>query len=478
MFDWIPTFAGWAYFVLVVAMVVVVLLRRREASSALGWSLAIVFLPAIGIVLFLLFGINRVPRRLRHKIAHHAGFKGRLEYPVTGEEEPKAIRTREDRWHDVARMLESLEDAPRRTGNAVTLYEEGAHAFRDMGRAIAAATHHVHVEFYIFRNDELGRHLTDLLVSKCEEGVEVRVLVDAVGSAGNRHIVKRIRGVGGEAARFLPVRPFGKRITPNLRNHRKTVICDGCSAFFGGLNVGVEYLGRRARGREWYDLHVQVKGPAVWDVQRIFAEDWDFCTEAFLEGPAYFPAFEPAGDAPVQIVSGGPDSGVNAIRQAYFAAFVRARERIVVLTPYLVPDLSLRDALMSAARSDVDVHIVVQAPPTDNRLAHWCGEYYAEELIEAGIRIHGYTPGMMHAKAMTVDGEWGMIGTANLDNRSLHLNFEQMAVLDGPKQVAELEAALKGVVARSTEVTLASLRERSLLRRALPAGARLLAPLL
>jgi cardiolipin synthase len=472
----LPTAAGWAYFLLVTVLVLVALFRRRETASALGWSLALVFLPGLGILFFLLFGINRLPRRLRRKRDHHQAFAGRALAPATGTQPAKEHpRTR---WRDLAAMLEGLEDEPRRGGNATTLYTEGSVAFRDMAQAIEAARHHVHVEFYIFRNDELGRRLTDLLVEKCEAGVEVRVLVDGVGSAGNRRILSRIQRAGGRAERFLRVWPFGKRVTPNLRNHRKIVICDGQTAFFGGLNVGVEYLGRRGDQGEWFDLHMRVRGPAVWDLQRIFVEDWDFCAGEHLDGPAWFPPLEAVGPEPVQILSGGPDHAVNPIRQAYFAAFVRARHSILLCTPYLVPDGSLRDALKMAARSGVTVRIVLPRPPGDNRLASWCGEYYAEELLEAGVRVFTWTPGMLHAKAVVVDGTWAMLGTANLDNRSLHLNFEQMAVLDGPAAVAGIEQALEGVLESCRETTLADLRGLSPLQRAARSGARLLAPLL
>lgn len=473
---WLLTVAGWAYFALVTLLVLVALLRRRETASALGWSLALVFLPGLGVLLFLVFGFNRLPRRLKKKRAHHQAF----EDPSTAHPSPETTSPHqpEPRWRRLTRMLQNLEGAPRRGGNATTLYREGLVAFLEMARAIQSARHHVHVEFYIFRDDDLGRRLTDLLVEKCEQGVAVRVLVDGIGSAGNRRIVRRIRRAGGQAARFLRVWPFGKRVTPNLRNHRKVVICDGRVAFFGGLNVGVEYLGRYAERGEWFDLHMRVEGPAVWDLQRMFAEDWNFCAGERLDDEACFPPLDAVGDEALQILSGGPDLAVNPIRQAYFSAFVRARESILLCTPYLVPDGTLRDALKEAARSGVTVEIVLPRPPGDNRLACWCGEYYSEELLEAGVRIYTWTPGMLHAKAVVVDEAWAMLGTANLDNRSLRLNFEQMAVLDDPERVAELHAALRGVVDCSDETTLEGLREAGALRRAARAGARLLAPLL
>ncbi len=472
--SWLLGVFGWLWLVLMVAGVVAALLRRREPAAALGWSLAIVFLPGLGLGLFLVFGSNRVPRRLRRRIRHHESFARRL--PAPGETE--GGDGADPPWRRLGRVLEDLGEGPRRTGNRLVLYTEGIAAFQAMEDAVRAAEHHVHVEFYIVRDDDLGRYATELLAERARAGVEVRVLVDAIGSMGARRMFRRLERAGGELAEFLPVRPFGKRVTPNLRNHRKTVVCDGRVAFFGGLNVGAEYLGRYGRGRDWCDLHVELRGPSVVDLQRMFVDDWDFATGALLAAPAYYPRLEPAGDATVQILPGGPHQDVNAIREAFFGAFVRARTRILVATPYLVPDPTLRDALASAARSGVEVDIVTQWPPGDIRIAQLCGEWMMSELLEAGVRVHGYRPGMMHAKAVAVDGAWGMIGTANLDNRSLHLNFEQMAVLDGAREVSELEDALGRILARSTPYTLDGLAARSRVRRLLSGGARLLAPLL
>ncbi len=481
MDGWISAISTWAYFGAVALCLITALLRKKETASALGWSLAIIFLPVIGIGLFLLIGRNRVSGRLRKKIQHRLAFPSPLESVDTV---PPEVRDRhiaspeEQGWRAIERMLVDLDQAPRRIGNRVDLLDNGVAAFEAMQEAIAAATHHVHVEFFIFRDDELGQRATEALVRKAREGVQVRVIVDGVGSRGNRRLLRSIRAAGGEGVRFLPVRLFG-RATPHLRNHRKIVICDGKVAFFGGLNVGIEYLGRRRnRGRDWYDLHVRLEGPSVWDLQEVFLEDWDFASGSAPPPDPFFPIPTIAGDAPVQIIAGGPDLTVNPVRQAFIAAFTRARRSIRIFTPYLVPDLTLRDTLTSAARSGIEVEVITQFPPADHFAVQLCGEYFMHELLEAGVRIYGYSDGMMHAKAVTVDESWSMIGTANLDNRSLHLNFEQMAILDGAAQVASLEAAFSAVRGRCRPYSLEGLAARSAPRRVLSNASRLLAPLL
>ncbi len=481
MEGWISAIVSFSYFGAVVLSVITVLVRKKEPASALGWSLAIVFLPVIGIGLFLLIGWDRVSIRLKKKILHRLAFPSQIDESaslLTREVLDESRTPAQERWQPVEKLLTDIDQAPRRTGNSVKLYQGGGEAFEEMEAAIAAAEHHVHVEFFIFRDDELGQRATAALVKKAREGVEVRVIVDGVGSRGNRRLLRDLRRAGGEGVRFLPIRLFG-RATPHLRNHRKIVICDGKVAFFGGLNVGIEYLGRRRnRGRDWFDLHVRLEGPSVWDLQEIFLEDWDFANRSSPDSDRYLPSPSLAGNASVQIIAGGPDQPVNAIRQGFIAGITRAQKSIRVLTPYLVPDLTLRDSLMVASRGGISVEIVMQFPPADHAIVQLCGEHFMHELLEAGVKIYGFTEGMMHAKAIMIDGEWGMIGTANLDNRSLHLNFEQMAVLDGSKEIDELEAAFTSILARCRPYTLELLAGRRWSRKMLSNVARLLAPVL
>lgn len=471
--EWLIAMSGWLYSGLVVVCLLVALLRRREPSAALGWSLAIVFLPVAGPLLFLMFGWNRIPRRLRKKMAHRAGF-GSLEEYKSGIAERAS-----GRWGEVNRLVTELGEAPRRTGNTTTLLHDGPGAFASISEAVEAATDHIHIEYYIFRHDELGKQAVAQLKRKLAQGVKVRLIVDAIGTSASRRILKELRAAGGEGALFLPVGIIGKRASINLRNHRKIVVVDGHTAFFGGLNVGEEYLGSAGKRRtEWFDLHMKVQGPAVHDIQGVFIEDWDFCTGERLIDPRYFPVIESAGESAMQVVSSGPDVEYNAIRDTYLAAFGRARTHLLVATPYFVPDRALLDALRVASLSGVEVHVVTQGPPPDNYLPYFAAFACIEELLRVGVQVHGYTPGMMHAKAVGIDGEFAMVGSANLDSRSMHLNFELIALLDGAADVAAVEAQLRGLIARSTPYTLAGLEARPWPAKLATAVTRLLAPLL
>lgn len=465
----------WALVLLLfeVGMVVFVLYRKREPSAALGWSLAVLLLPVLGALLFLAVGLNEFPRRLRRKMAHREEFVPRAPGPSEG----LAGTPEGHPLEPAVRIAMALGEPPPRAGNAVELLPDGAEAFERMFAAIEAARHHIHIEMYIFRQDRLGARLLDLLMRKARAGVEVRLLLDYVGTLARWKLIRKLRGAGGKGSVFLPLVPFGKRFAPNLRNHRKIVVCDGRIGFFGGLNVGEEYLGRR-RKQAWCDMHVGVRGPAVADLQRIFAEDWDFAEGERLEGPAYFPAPRAEGDEVVQILAGGPDRAINPIRQTLLWAITHAERRLWIASPYLVPDPAIRDALRTAALAGVEVRLLTQGLPPDNWLAYLAGAFFYPDLIEAGVRIFEFTPGMMHAKMLLSDDRGVAIGSANLDYRSLHLNFELVGVFTRGTTAEGVEQRFQGLCAQGTEVTLERLRERGTMHRLGTGIARLLAPLL
>ena len=484
--QWVGGLVGLGYSLLVLACLLTALFRKKEPSQALGWSLAIVFMPVLGPLAFLLFGWNRVSRKLSVKQGHHEGMQENLDALVQELKDNVGdlhlAEERDDRWGGLQKLLESMGEhavGRCRKGNSVQLYRNGAKAFEDMGDAIRQAKESVHVEFFIFRGDEMGTRAIDLLIEKVREGVEVRLIVDALGSFSGLRNIQRLRDAGGQVASFLPLFFGAKLASPNLRNHRKTVICDGKVAFFGGLNVANEYLGHWwQKDREWFDLHMRMEGPSVWDLQWMFVEDWDYCGNEFLGKPRYFPHQDEVGEATAQVIWGGPDTRPNPIRQAFFSAFSRARKSIFIASPYLVPDLALREALMSAARSGVDVHVVTQGSPPDKWWPYFCGWYYCEEFIQAGIHVHSYLPGMMHAKAIAVDGEWAMLGTANLDNRSMLLNFEQMTIFDRPTEALEIQETIQSLFEFSQERTLEDLAQKAWYKKLLIRTSRLLSPLL
>ncbi len=458
-----------------------VLLTKKDSQAALAWCLVVVFVPLLGAMLFWVFGYNHVYRPLRRKQRHRESFRDshpprtieavRGE-PKGGEVVPKKLGT------GLGQLAVRVNAFPVSQGNRVTLFHETATAFEAMLTAIREAHHHIHLEFFIFRPDATGQLVIELLTQKAKEGVEVRLLYD---SMGGRHLKRRflqpLIAAGGRVSAFFPLNPLQSRFRINLRNHRKIVVVDGSTGFTGGMNIGDEYLGKSPKFGYWRDGLIRLDGPAVAGLQRIFVEDWDFAVGEPLDELAYFPELAPVGDTLVQIAESGPDQEINSIREIYFAAIVSTRERIWISTPYFVPDSGLMDALRLAAYRGVDVRLLCQLRP-DQYLAFYASRYYWADMLAAGVKIYQYARGMMHAKVMMADGQWGMVGSANLDNRSLHLNFEVGCMLHAPLLVQELEDAFQQDLRDAILLDRETFARRSLSARLAENACRLLSPLL
>ena len=451
--------------------------RKRDTQSAIAWSLAILFIPVLGLVGFLIFGLERVPSRLKRKAQQARNVRDRYRKALT---ESQSIPTLEARrgWQGMNLLAENAGAPPLMGGNEVKLLDHGQPAFDSIVEVVRNAKHHVHVEEYIFRDDRLGRELLDAMIERARAGVKVRLLLDALGSFGNWRLLRRLKNAGGEGMVFMPLLPFSKAFSPNMRNHRKIIVVDGHTGFLGGLNVGEEYVGRRFSNRHWADAHLLIRGPVVCEIQRVFLEDWDFAAGTFLEGTEYFPTPPVAGKSRVQILSGGPDDEKNSLRLAYFAAITSADKNVKIATPYLVPDLAMREALKTAAMRGIDVTILTQGKPPDSWLTYWASRYYWDELLAAGVKIYEYKRGMMHAKMLLADNEWATIGSANLDNRSLRLNFEVAATMDAPEDIEVCYARFADDLKRSRQIKLKAFKKRGLKARALEEVARMAAPLL
>jgi cardiolipin synthase len=450
--------------------------RKRDAASALAWSFAILFLPIIGLLLFLVFGRDRLPRRLKRKVVQGRRFAERLQEGERLDDGELALL--EPGWGELSRVARSLGSPPNRAGNRVKILARGEDAFAAIAEAISEARHHIHVEEYIFRDDTLGRALLELLVARARRGVEVRLVVDAVGTPLAGRLIRQLEKAGGQGSVFLPILPFGHRFSPNLRNHRKIIVCDGRVGFLGGMNVGDEYFGRRVNSRYWCDSHLRIEGPAVRDLQFVFAEDWDFATGELLDGEAYFPKLGAVGEARAQILHSGPDEEINSTRSLLFGAITQSRRELRIASPYFVPDLSLRDALRSAARRGVEVKILTQGRPPEVWLAYQASRFYWHHTLAAGVRIFEMDERIFHSKLLIADDGWATLGSANLDNRSLRLNFEVQCLLDGASEVEAVTRHFDSLLAGAREVQLEEFSQRPAWKRGVESLARLAAPML
>jgi cardiolipin synthase len=479
LFDYLPHITTVTFVLDILVVVVVipwVLMTKPNSTAAVAWCLIVVLMPLLGALLFWVFGYTHVSRPLRRVQRQRTTFRARhppqTQEAARGEEKPTPT------WCDLGEIACKVSAFPVSAGNAVTLYHDTGLAFDAILAAVAHARHHVHLEFYILRNDATTERLIALLADRARAGVEVRLLYDAMGCVNLKgRILRPLEQAGGRATAFLPLNPLRSRIQVNLRNHRKVVVIDGRIAFTGGMNVGDEYLGRCPEFGYWRDSFLRLEGPAVAGLQRIFTEDWDFAAGEALNDDAYFPELEEVGDTVVQVVESGPDQEVKTIREVYFAAILSARDRLWVASPYFVPDSGLLDALRLARYRGVDVRLLTVLRP-DHRLAWYAARYYYPALLEAGVEIHRYKRGMMHAKLMLADGQWAMVGSANLDNRSLHLSFEAGCVLHSPPLVAELEVQFRQDVMDSVRLDADAFAARSFTERLTENACRLLSPLL
>ena len=470
-----------------IALIPQIVLQRRESGATLAWVLLIFFLPYLGVFLFLAMGTQTIRwRRKRRERAERAVAPGlaastrlvRLFETLT---EEAALRSLDEPARELACVANKLA-LPSCAGNAIELLLDAEATFSSIEAAIANARSHVHLDYYIWRADDSGRRLRDLLGKVARSGIEVRVLVDDVGSrAAGRSFWRPLVEAGGHVGRFLRVNVISRWLALNLnnRNHRKIAVVDGTVAFTGGLNVGDEHFGRVRAVGGWRDTHLRLEGPVVARLQEIFVEDWFHATNEDLTDARYFPAPTPAGDTRVQILASGPDDGrAHAIETIYFGALTLARRRAWLTTPYFVPDPTLAAALRMAALRGVDVRVLVPAKP-DQPFVHYAARSFYPELLEAGVAIYEYSPTTrLHAKTATVDGCWATVGSANLDLRSFRLNFEANAVAYGPRLAQELERVFEQDLAYARRLEPTEFRKRSFLTRACEGAARVLAPLL
>ncbi len=462
-----------------IALIPAVLVRRKESASTIAWILTLLFLPVIGGVLFVLFGRERLRLSATRKLAAQAGTRARLPANATPRGLALERLSAEDR--PLFRVGSLLGNTQATEGNRVRLFSRGAEAIDAKLAAIARAERSVHAEYYLVRDDVTGHQFRRALIDAAARGARVRLLVDGFGSLAVGPAWERaLAGGGVQLARFLPIAALGAGLSSrwfgafqwNLRNHRKILVIDGQVAFTGGVNVGDDV-------REWRDTHLRIEGPAVAALQSMFIEDWEFATGRAVDDGLDFPTSEAdhEAEAIVEVVGSGPDRHTEAIHRVFFSAIANARTRVALTTPYFVPDRALMVALATAALSGVEVQLLVPAH-SNHRVTWAAGRAYYDELLEAGVQIWEYQPGLVHAKTILVDRRVALIGSANLDNRSFRLNFEVHTIIRSAAVAASLEAIFEADLARSVRLDRAAFAQRGLRARVAEGFGRLMAPML
>ncbi len=474
-----------AYWPLVVALLslvcasiaaVHILLYKRDHRAAVAWMGLVWLLPLLGSLLYLILGVNRIKRRAstRREGVHRRQGGPEVSHASAHDLErfvPPGLRP-------LSRLSNRVSRQPLLGGNALRALVDGDEAYPEMLGAIRRAEKSMSLSTYIFYNDTVGREFAEALGQAVARGVEVRVLIDAVGL---RYSLPTIEGPlseqGVRMRKFMPNRLPWTTPFMNLRNHRKILIVDGQWGFFGGMNIGEGNCVRRNPARPMHDLHFSVEGPVVAELQEVFAEDWEFAAGETLEGPLWFPEPRTPGATLARVVADGPDERFDTLRQIITGALSVARHRVRVMTPYFLPDSTLEDALCTAALRGVDVHILL---PGKNNLpvVDWAARPHLEPLLRWGCRIWFSEGNFDHSKLMTVDGEWALPGSANWDPRSLSLNFEANVECYDPWLVASLDDWFESRRQASTELTLEALLSEPLQRRLRNGVARLFSPYL
>jgi cardiolipin synthase len=370
-------------------------------------------------------------------------------------------------------------DAPLSDNNRVQIFNSGQEKFTQLMESIKQAKKFIHIEYYIIRNDSLGREIIILLSRKAKEGIEVRLLYDGMGGIRlPKNFFDPLLQAGGKVAVFYP--PFIPYINlrVNYRNHRKICIIDGITGYVGGFNIGNEYLGLSKRFGFWRDMHLKIEGSAVNDLELRFLMDWRFASgEEIIFDKNYFPHDRARGDTAVQIVSSGPDSRWPNVRNGYLKIINNARDHVYIETPYFVPDDEILSALKISALSGVDIRVIIPEKP-DHPFVHWAAMSYIGELLDSGVRFFAYHKGFMHSKMFTSDGFVSSVGTANLDIRSFRVNFEVNAFIYHKETAQKLDEMFINDMYDATEITLKKFNERPFSARVKDSICRLLSPLL
>jgi cardiolipin synthase A/B len=456
-------------FLLAVFLIARLMSEKRQPGNTVAWLLVITLIPYLGVPLYLLFG----GRTLRRLVAR----KSRL----TPASVPGGVAATPAAAAATAQAL-VLGGAPLPVGgNAVRFLPQGEDAFAEMVRQIREARRSIDVMTFILGRDETGRQLVELLAQRAREGVKVRLLLDAIGCLRTgRRFVEPLRQAGGEAYRFMPVLPLQMRGSANLRNHRKIAIFDRRTAILGGHNLAADYMGPTPRKKRWRDFGAVINGPAVDLLIEIFLADWSFASgqalDALHDGGGTFSSATP-GACELQVVASGPDVAGDPLYEGILSFLQEARRQIWIITPYFIPDEALFRTLLVKARTGRELKLIVPAR-SNHRIADHARRYYLRELQAAGAEVLLYQPGMMHCKAMIVDGRIGLLGSANFDLRSLFVNFEVGMFVYSEPEVRAMSAWARELIAQCAPMTAARLARRRLLGNVAEDLSRLFAPLL
>jgi len=470
-----------AYVLAMLMIVLLVMLENRSPLKAIPWMLVLLFVPVLGVVFYVFFGQNL----RKEKIIRRKGLKNHD--MISEMAHAQSYRLADGGMDDMPRMLNNKKliqlflnnsSSILTIGNKVDVLNNGEATYEAILAALRGAKKFIHLQYYIFDDDEIGNRILDILKAKASQGVEVRMIVDDVGSWElKRSFFRNLQSYGIEIFSFLTVRFPSLTSKVNYRNHRKIVVVDGEVGFLGGINVADRYINGNPAYGSWRDMHLRICGDAVNALQSVFFIDWYFVSQKDIADPKYFPHKEPEGDKPIQIVTSGPDSDWAGIMMGYYQSISNAKKYVYITTPYFMPGESVLMALKASALGGVDVRILIPEK-SDAYFTALCTNSYIKEMLIAGVKFYFYQPGFLHSKMMVIDDEMCTIGTTNMDFRSFEQNFEVNAFIYDEQKALEVKGYFMDDLSQSKRIVLEEWRKRPRWQKAKESFARLFSPLL
>jgi cardiolipin synthase len=456
---WLLTFEI-IYVTIVLLVIMRVLYDTRSGAKALAYILFILLLPGIGMLFYFSFGVNYRKHKLySKKIVENEVLLQKINTHLHNYSEKMLQSARlSPEYNTLARFIYNSTSSPITGNDSVKLLLNGEEKFPELLRTMQGAQSHIHLEYYIYENDETGNAIADVLIDKAKQGVEVRFMYDDFGShALGKQFINRLEEAGVETAPFYKIKWYALASRINYRNHRKIIIIDGTKSFIGGINISDKYRNdtKAENGLYWRDTHLMIDGPATFYLQYLFICDWNFCSKRkMLFESSYFRLSGQEGNRPpvlLQIVPSGPDSTLPVIFYSLMQIIATARKSICITSPYFIPGDSLMDALIISAKSGIDIKILVPGI-SDSKMVNAVARSYYTELLRHGVRIFTYQKGFVHAKTMIIDHDLAVVGTANMDYRSFDLNFEVNAMLYSEEITRQLQKAFDVDLTHSTEI--------------------------
>ena len=452
----------------------VLLLENRNPVKSLSWVLVLLFLPGLGLFLYLIFGQNfRKQKTISKKSLRFAANRPHVSFDI----DRLNTNFMDNNQLNLIRLLYTNSDAKAYPNNKIDILSDGKTTFDAMFNAIQNAKNHIHIEFFIFGNDKISNQLRELLIEKASAGVRVRMIYDYWGSFFlSRWYLQSLREAGVYLRPFLPLRLRLGRSKINYRNHRKILIVDGEVGFTGGLNVADRYIFGNALGM-WRDTFVRFEGSVVHGLQQLFLMDWYFVERKLITDPKYYPMPQKFDTNLAQIVISGPDTQWESIMQGITSAIMSATRYLYIHTPYFIPNDVVENCIQMSAMSGVDVRIMIPAR-SDSRLSDACTFSYMGRLLEAGVKVYRYTEGFLHSKAIVIDDFISIVGSANLDERSFNQNFEANAFIYEEKTANRLKELFFRDMQNCEALTLEAWTNRRRRQKLKESFARLFSPLM